>query len=164
MKKKKEGPTAEAKKANSRNNSNGSNKGAAVSSGAFINYNEVTEMIRHQYKIDGKENGLSDFKAVCNHTDAEFVRFLDWTAGHDDFDLSSISPTKQRASYKDYTPGSNKGYSPNGKAQYVAKQPTSEFNIHPINMGTPKMRAAAPNPANGAAFQARTPAQQFKVF
>lgn len=66
LKKKKEGPTAEAKKATSRNNSNGSNKGV-VSSGAFINYNEVTEIIRHQYKIDGKENGLSDFKAVCNH-------------------------------------------------------------------------------------------------
>ena len=48
MKKKKEGPTADSKKNGSRNNSNGSGKGVNNGTpGAFINYNEVTDIIKH---------------------------------------------------------------------------------------------------------------------
>jgi hypothetical protein len=35
-------------------------------------------MIKQQHKLDGKENGIDDFKAVQNMRDADFVRFLGW--------------------------------------------------------------------------------------
>ena len=55
----------------------------------YINYHDVTEMIKSQCKHDGKENGMNHFKAVSNMNDNDFIRFLGWPSGN-----SSVSPTK----------------------------------------------------------------------
>lgn len=66
----------------SRGNSAGSSRAGRTKDQSqqnnFINYNELTDIIKQQHKLDGKENGMADFKAVQNMRDADFVRFLDW--------------------------------------------------------------------------------------
>ena len=39
----------------------------------------VYEIIQNQYKIDEKENGYMDYKAVANMTDSDFMGHLGWT-------------------------------------------------------------------------------------
>lgn len=39
----------------------------------------IYEIIQNQYKVDEKENGFSDFKAVAKMSDVEFMGHLGWT-------------------------------------------------------------------------------------
>tara|TARA_B110000305_G_C19209763_1_gene525266 strand:+ start:322 stop:465 length:144 start_codon:yes stop_codon:yes gene_type:complete len=36
------------------------------------------DIIKTQYKIDEKENGYADMKAVLKYNDQEFLRHLNW--------------------------------------------------------------------------------------